>query len=190
MPTLALTFDDGPDRRTTPRLLDILAGAGARATFFVMADRAAASPELMARMTDEGHAVGLHCLEHVRHRDRDVAWVRSDTARALDALAALGLRPRLWRTPWGDRAPWTAALADEHRLALVGWTVDTHDWRGDSADAMFAATRAGLRAGAIVLAHDGIGPGARRDDAEQTLGFTGRVIDHAERHGLRLGALE
>jgi len=65
-------------------------------------------------------------------------------------------------------------VAQEYGLQLVGWTADSHDWRGDSAADMFAATRSGLRAGAIVLVHDGIGPGARRADARETLGFVGR----------------
>jgi peptidoglycan/xylan/chitin deacetylase (PgdA/CDA1 family) len=187
--SLALTFDDGPDDRWTEPLLNVLARVHARATFFPMASRAAARPDLIARMVSDGHAVGLHCDEHVRHSTRDAAWVRADTERALERLHAVGVTPRLWRTPWGDCAPWTAAVAKEHGLRLVGWTVDSHDWRGDSATVMFAATRAQLCDGAIVLAHDGIGPGAQRGDARQTVGFARLVARYARRHELALTAL-
>ncbi|MGH2855966.1 MAG: polysaccharide deacetylase family protein [Solirubrobacteraceae bacterium] len=189
MHVLALTFDDGPDGRWTPRLLDVLARAGARATFFVIAPRAAAHPELMARMLDDGHSVGLHCHDHVRHSTRDAGWVRADTERALVQLERVGVRPALWRTPWGDRGPWTADIAAEQGLRLVDWTVDTHDWRGDSAQEMLRACGDALGPGAIVLAHDGIGPGACRADARQTVAFVERVADVASRSGLTLGAL-
>jgi peptidoglycan/xylan/chitin deacetylase (PgdA/CDA1 family) len=187
--TLALTFDDGPDPAWTPRLLDVLARAGARATFFPIAPRAAAQPELVARMLREGHAVGLHCDEHVRHSSRDADWVHADTGRALARLSQLSIRPTLWRTPWGDTGSWTADVAREYDLRLVGWTVDTHDWRGDGASAMFAATRAELKPGGIVLAHDGLGPGARRDDARETVALVELVAGYAHERRLELAPL-
>jgi peptidoglycan-N-acetylglucosamine deacetylase len=185
--TLALTFDDGPDPAATPRLLDVLARAGARATFFPIAPRAAAHPELVQRIIAEGHAIGLHCDEHVRHSSRDVEWGRADTARALGRLSELGIAPALWRTPWGDTAPWTSQVAAEYGLRVTGWSVDSHDWRGDRAASMFAASRDGLRAGAIVLAHDGIGPGAQRENANETIAFVELVAGHTHRLGLGLG---
>jgi peptidoglycan-N-acetylglucosamine deacetylase len=187
MQTLALTFDDGPDPDVTPRLLDVLGAAGARATFFPIAARAVAHPELISRMVADGHQIGLHCDEHIRHSHRSIAWGRRDTAHALDLLASLGVHPTLWRTPWGDTAPWSDRVARENRLAIIGWTVDTHDWRGDGADEMLRATREDLRAGAIVLAHDGLGPGARRADTRETVAYTRLATEHAIGIGLELG---
>ena len=184
-----LTFDDGPNPVWTSRLLDLLAAAGARATFFPIAPRAAAHAELIARMCAEGHEIGLHCDEHVRHSTQTEAWVMADTGCALERLAGLGVAPTHWRTPWGDTASFTSAVAEAQGLTLTGWTVDTHDWRGDSAESMFAATRGDLTDGAIVLAHDGIGPGARREDARETVAYTARVIDFAREAGLTLETL-
>jgi peptidoglycan/xylan/chitin deacetylase (PgdA/CDA1 family) len=189
VPALALTFDDGPDPVWTPRILDALAAARARATFFPIAPRAARQPELVARMLAEGHAVGLHCDEHMRHTERDEAWLRRDTANALARLASLGVRPTLWRTPWGVLAPWTQTIAAEHGLRLVPWTADTHDWRGDGALAMIERIRARLVPGAIVLAHDGIGPGAQRTDCAQTLASIPRIAALAGAQGMDLVAL-
>ena len=187
MPTLALTFDDGPDPEVTPRLLDVLGAAGARATFFPIAVRAVTYPELIGRMVAEGHRIGLHCHEHVRHSRRSIVWGRRDTARALELLALLGVRPTLWRTPWGDNAAWSERVARENGLRIIGWTVDTHDWRGDDADEMLRTTRVKLRDGAVVLAHDGIGPGARRTDARETIAYTRLVAEYANHAGLELG---
>jgi peptidoglycan/xylan/chitin deacetylase (PgdA/CDA1 family) len=173
----------------TPRLLALLAALDARATFFPIASRTAAHHDLILRMRTEGHSVGLHCDQHVRHSDRDLAWVRRDTRTALERLARVGVTPVYWRTPWGDLASWSPQVAVEHGLRLVGWTVDTHDWRGDSAKDMFDATRAAIEAGSVVLAHDGIGPGARRRDARETLHYVELIAAHALERGLRLEAL-
>ena len=185
---LALTFDDGPDPRWTERLLDVLADAGAGATFFPIATRATAYPDLIDRIASGGHQIGLHCHEHVRHSDRSIEWCRRDTERALDLLGSVGVRPpMLWRTPWGDTAPWSADVAHENQLKIIGWTVDTHDWRGDTAQRMLRVTKDELRDGAIVLAHDGIGPGARRADARETIEYVSLVAEHAAAAGLELG---
>jgi len=186
---VALTFDDGPDRTWTPRLLELLRALDVRATFFPIAPRAAAAPELLAWMRDDGHVIGLHCHDHVRHSERDLDWLRDDTTAALDELAAVDVAPALWRTPWGDTAPWTATVAREHELRLIGWTTDTHDWRGDDAERMLDQTREGLVAGSVVLAHDGIGPGARRDGAAETIRYVELAATHARAHRLTLEAL-
>jgi peptidoglycan/xylan/chitin deacetylase (PgdA/CDA1 family) len=184
-----LTFDDGPEEGATAELLDLLAADQATGTFFVIAPRAQACPDLIERMVGEGHTVGLHCDEHFRHSERSRAWVAADTERALARLRRVGIRPTLWRTPYGVTADWTPDVAAEHGLRLVGWTVDTNDWRGHEAEAMFAATRPQLIPEAIVLAHDGIGPGARRAKATETLAYVRLALAHARREGLSVAAI-
>src|SRR5580704_16729141 len=97
----ALTFDDGPDPVWTPRVLASLGEHGARATFFVMAGRAAAYPSLIDRMGAEGHEIALHCVRHVRHTEIDERALQHDTRSGLRVLERLGVRTRHWRAPWG-----------------------------------------------------------------------------------------
>lgn len=170
--SVELTFDDGPDPVWTPAVLAALSGSSLRATFFVIASRAAEHPQVVAAIRSGGHAIELHCHEHVRHTEVDREAIESDTRRALTTLAEFGITPRRWRPPWGDQAPWTEEIAAAHDLELCGWDVDTHDWRGDAAEAMLAAVGPELRAGAVVLLHDGLGPGARRQGCEETVRFT------------------
>jgi peptidoglycan-N-acetylglucosamine deacetylase len=183
---LALTFDDGPDPRGTPAVLDALADARVHATFFVLGARVERHPELLERALREGHDVEVHGFEHLRHPHTARAEVERDLDRALEALA--GVAPRRWRIPWGHLAAYTAEVARERGLQVVGWDADTHDWRGDRAEAMLAALP--LRHGGIVLAHDGIGTGARRATAEQTAALVGPLVERARAMGLRPGPLQ
>ena len=166
---IELTFDDGPDPVWTPAVLRALAAIGARATFYVVAPLARLHAPLVRAAAGAGHEIGLHCFEHVRHSRCTRREVEEDTDRALAVLSALGLAPRRWRTPWGDSAEWTAAVAARRGLSIAGWSSDTHDWRGDSWRAMLRGLEAGLRPGGVVLMHDGIGPGARRAGCAETV---------------------
>jgi peptidoglycan-N-acetylglucosamine deacetylase len=186
---VALSFDDGPDGRWTPVVLDALRAAGARATFFVLGECARRHPDVVRRTIAEGHAVQVHGDGHVRHTELSRGAAEEDLDRALETLDALGVRPSRWRTPWGVEAEWTRAVAAERDLELVGWTIDTHDWRGDAAAAMLAAVLGDLRDGAVVLAHDGIGPGARRDGCGETAALVGPLVAAARARGLEPGAL-
>ena len=163
---VALTFDDGPDPICTPLVLDALARARARATFFVVAPRAARYPSLISSMRARGHDVAFHCVEHVRH---DVMTQKEIEADVGSGLLALGRSVHYWRTPWGFITPATEEVANKHRLQLVGWTADTEDWRGGTPEEMLARIRDRVSPGAIVLMHDGVGPGAMREGCGATV---------------------
>jgi peptidoglycan-N-acetylglucosamine deacetylase len=189
--TIALTFDDGPDSDWTPRLLAELARLGATATFFVDAPRALAQPELIRAMTEAGHEVGFHCVQHVRHSELSDAALAAEVAEGLDLLGWLGIRPTAWRAPWGDVTAATRRVAAEHGLELWGWSVDSHDWRGDSCEEMLSALEAGggLVGGAVVLMHDGIGPGALRSGCLETVALTNALLAGARVRGLEAETL-
>jgi peptidoglycan/xylan/chitin deacetylase (PgdA/CDA1 family) len=189
-PTVALTFDDGPDPSGTPAVLDALGAIDTRATFFVVAPRALLHPGLIRRTLAAGHDVQLHCWKHVRHSHMTRAELAVQTDRALGALAGLGIEPTRWRTPWGDRARWTGEVAAERGLDLVGWTADTHDWRGDEREAMMARLEEDLVPGGVVLMHDGVGPGALRDHCRTTADLLAPLAAMADVRGWRLGPLE
>lgn len=180
----ALTFDDGPDPRWTPAVLAELARLRAPATFFVLSPRAAEWPALIERIVADGHAVELHGQAHLRHPDCSRREIEADTDAALAALASLDVHPCRWRLPWGLAAPFSEAVARARGLELCGWTVDTHDWRGDRAEAMAARAVPQLAGDAVVLAHDGLGPGARRTGAGETVRLIEPLIRAAAARGL------
>jgi peptidoglycan/xylan/chitin deacetylase (PgdA/CDA1 family) len=184
---VALTFDDGPDPVWTPLVLDALGNAGAQATFFVVAPRAARYPSLVSDMRERGHNVAFHCSEHVRH---DAMTRREIEADVESGLLALGRSVRYWRTPWGLITPATEEVANEHGLGLVGWTADTEDWRGRAPEDMLARIRGKISPGAIVLMHDGVGPGATRDGCSGTVDLIGPLVALLGPYGLEPATLD
>lgn len=135
---VALTFDDGPSPRTTPRVLDILRAEGATATFFALGERAAAEPALLRRIRDEGHIIGNHTWDHPDLGRVSAAEAESQLRRAHDAIErAVGPLPlAVFRPPYGS--PWFDVGAE--RKARVGgivqalgyqvvmWNIDSRDW--------------------------------------------------------------
>jgi peptidoglycan/xylan/chitin deacetylase (PgdA/CDA1 family) len=181
--TLGLTFDDGPDPRGTPEVLEALDAVGVSATFFVLGERVERHRELFERVRAAGHDVEVHGYEHLRHPHVTRTAVERDLDRALEVLGGA----KRWRIPWGHLADYTREVADQRGLAIVGWSTDTHDWRGDSAELMLEGLE--LAHGGIVLAHDGISVGARRDTAAETARLVPLLVEAARAAGLAPGPL-
>lgn len=186
---LHLTLDDGPCPAGTPAVLDALRGHGT-ATFFALGTRVRERPDLVTGALADGHEIGLHADEHVAHTELDAREIADDADRALHALAAVGVRPSLWRTPWGRTTDATPAVARARGLRVVGWDHDTHDWDGRPAGGMLGALRRALPRGGVVLCHDGIGPGARRTDVTETARLLSGVVTWAARRALPLRAID
>jgi len=155
-----------------------------RATFFVLGERVEATPAVVRAAVDAGHEVQLHGHRHLRHSRIEEEEIELDTRAALDALSQVGVRPTHWRTPWGIATPASERVAARHGLTLVHWRIDTHDWRGDPALAMLARTRRQLAPGAVVLMHDGLGPGAMRSGCENTVELLAPLIAAARARGV------
>jgi peptidoglycan/xylan/chitin deacetylase (PgdA/CDA1 family) len=155
-PAVALTFDDGPDPAVTPRILDMLDRAGARATFGVVGEAARRHPALAAAILRRGHGVGNHTM---RHPALFAAWgpaaIRAEIAAAQAVLhEVLGWRPLLFRAPMGFRNAFLAPVLASEGLRLVSWTRRALDgWFSDPARGA-ARLLEGLGPGDILLMHD------------------------------------
>lgn len=152
---VALTLDDGPSPRTTPRTLDLLDDLQLRATFFVVGEQAAAHGDLVAEMRRRGHAVGVHGYQHEHHTLRGPRWVRRDTEQAVAAIAAAtGTAPRWIRPPYGQLTASTLVEARRHSLQVVLWSRWGKEFTGERVDEVLDRLSPGLVPGAIVLLHD------------------------------------
>ena len=156
-PEVALTFDDGPDPKVTPQVLDLLDAAGAQATFFCIGGRARAYPELVREIARRGHAVENHTDTHpYGFAALPPPLLRREVRRAQATLSELtGRQPRFLRTPAGLRSPLLDPVLRREGLRLASWTRRALDSvRGDP-DAALRRLLRGLAPGDILLLHDG-----------------------------------
>lgn len=155
---VALTFDDGPNKELTPRLLDALKAAGAPSTFFVQGQFVSGTNVgLVRRMIDEGHAVGSLSWRHVRLHDmpadRLATWF-ADTDAVISG--ATGRPVTLFRPPDGAWSDSVKAQAKASGQTMILWNVDSHDWERDATAASIAGHVAnGATAGSVIALHDG-----------------------------------
>jgi peptidoglycan/xylan/chitin deacetylase (PgdA/CDA1 family) len=169
---VALTFDDGPHPRWTPRILEILARRGVRATFFVVGRKVDDHPEVLRAIVEAGHGVGLHSYAHDRlFAMRTERRVRDDLERGMAVLErVLGRAPTLFRPPIGHTNPRIARVVDALGLVVVGWTLGGRDGLASARpDDVVARVRRDLRDGAIVLLHDAPERGDREPAAVRAL---------------------
>lgn len=165
-----LTFDDGPDPEWTPQVLDVLAGAQMHATFFVIGVHALRARSLVERIATEGHALGNHTFSH-RH-----PWTltpRAARAQVRDGAQAVadvaGSAPPFFRPPHGRRRACMTEQAAALGERIVMWDVSAIDW-GPLARAGAIAQRLDhVRAGDVVLMHDGRNRHNRPDQLLRTL---------------------
>jgi peptidoglycan-N-acetylglucosamine deacetylase len=194
---IVISFDDGPDRRWTPRILDILREKHAHAVFFVVGEEANQSPDLLKREYNEGHEIGNHTFTHPNFDEishTQLKWELNLTQRLIEST--LGVKSILFRPPYGiDHQPEYAEeiqqlpYPQEMGYLIVGQRVDPDDWRTDGNrpqrpaqeivdDVMHQANK-----GNIVLLHDGGG------DRAQTVAALPLIIDGLRAKGYELTSI-
>ncbi|MGH2915067.1 MAG: polysaccharide deacetylase family protein [Solirubrobacteraceae bacterium] len=151
-----LTFDDGPHPEGTPAVLEVLAQAGARATFFLVGEQVRRRPDLVTRILAGGHAVALHCDRHRLQARLSTSQVTHDIQRGFAAVAdAAGGPPRWHRPPYGVYSPAGLRAVRHAGLQPLLWSRWGKDWRAHTTPARIAArAMRGLLPGDVILLHD------------------------------------
>jgi peptidoglycan-N-acetylglucosamine deacetylase len=156
LPHVAITFDDGPHAEGTPAVLELLAEAGAPATFFLVGEQVERHRALAARIAAEGHEIALHCQRHRNLMRVGPRGLRDDLDRALAAIEdATGRSPRLYRPPYGILN--AAALIEARRRGWepLLWSRWGRDWARDATpDSVARLVTRDLQAGDVLLLHD------------------------------------
>ena len=180
---IALTFDDGPDPRGTPAVLELLARERVSATFFLVGEQVERAPALAAEIAAAGHEVGVHGYRHRLLLRRSPGALREDFARAAELLAeASGAPSRYYRPPYGVFSSAGLALA-RARWQPILWSRWGRDWQA-RATARSISTRVtrDLRAGEVLLLHDS-DRYSSRDSWRRTLAALPAVLEAARASG-------
>jgi peptidoglycan/xylan/chitin deacetylase (PgdA/CDA1 family) len=155
-PYIAITFDDGPHPKNTPRLLDMLRERNIKATYYVIGRNVDLYPNVLRRTVSEGHEIGNHTYTHPILSKLSDSAVRDELTKCRDAVArAAGVQPRTMRPPYGAllqrQREWVRA---ELNYPTIMWSVDPLDWKRPGAGVITSRILSGTTPGAIVLAHD------------------------------------
>lgn len=153
---IAMTFDDGPHPKNTPRLLDMLRQRNIKATFYVIGKSVNQYPEIVRRIHAEGHELGNHTYNHPNLTKLSNAKVRQELDTTRDAIiSAAGVKPRTMRPPYGAlRTSQREMIHSEYGYPTILWDVDPLDWKRPGTAVVKSRILSGTSSGSIVLAHD------------------------------------
>ncbi|MDP1819350.1 MAG: polysaccharide deacetylase family protein [Acidimicrobiales bacterium] len=180
-PVVSLTFDDGPDPRYTPRILEVLRRYGVRATFFQLGGMAERHPDLVRQVVAEGHAIANHTWEHRDLRGLDDAQLTAEVDRTTEVLEEISGQPIVCiRPPRGRADPSVVARLAARDLTSVVWSADSRDFSKPGAPSIVQEALLGTQPGAIILLHDAGG------DREQTVAALPAIIEGILAQGYRI----
>ncbi|WP_330286201.1 polysaccharide deacetylase family protein [Streptomyces sp. NBC_00576] len=153
--TMVLTFDDGPDPRYTPDILQTLREHDVRAMFFVCGEMAVNNKDLLAEMTEDGHVVGNHTWSHPLLTRLTRSEIRSQMERTCEVIEdGCGEAPVWFRAPYGAWNRAAFQIGAELGMEPLAWTVDTLDWMAPGTRTIINRVERGAAPGVVVLSHD------------------------------------
>jgi len=180
---VAISFDDGPLPVMTERILDILKSYRAPAAFFCIGQRVEKNPEILKKISNDGHVVGNHSFLHGKFFDLQssgkMANELQQTDRAIEE--AIGAKPRFFRPPYGVTNPNLAKAIRRCGHVTVGWNVRSFDTMTKDEEDLFTRVTKNLRAGDIILFHD---------YCESTVNVLPRVLEYIRKAGLKVVRLD
>lgn len=154
---IAITFDDGPDPKNTPRLLEMLKERHIKATFFLIGRSVETYPQIVREIVAQGHEIANHTWDHKDLSRLSDAAALDELQKTHDAIiAACGVTPTLFRPPYGNcklsQRKW---IWEKFHYPAIIWEVDPNDWRkGATSQKVHDAIVNGTKAGSIILCHD------------------------------------
>ncbi|MGE7948980.1 polysaccharide deacetylase family protein [Lysinibacillus sp. NPDC093688] len=177
---IALTFDDGPHKKYTPAILDILDKYNAKATFFIVGENAEKNPELAYRIHEEGHELAIHTYTHpFRTNISNLMKEIKQTHATIYGIT--GYAPVLFRPVKGQ---YTDSMIDAiakagYKVVMWSWHLDTFDWKSPGDKKITNTVLKGAKPGSVVLFHDGGG------NREQTVRALEKILPELENQGYK-----
>ncbi|MFJ7666359.1 polysaccharide deacetylase family protein [Lysinibacillus sp. NPDC097195] len=177
---IALTFDDGPHKKYTPEILDILAKYQAKSTFFIVGENAEKNSEIVQRMYEDGHELAIHTYTHPLRTN--VPNLLKEIKQTHDTIYGItGYTPTLFRPVEGQYTDgMIEAVAKEgYKVVMWSWHQDTMDWKSPGVNKIVNTVLKGAKEGNIVLFHDGGG------DRGQTVKALEKILAELDKQGYK-----
>lgn len=173
--SIALTFDDGPDKSITPAVLDILRKEGISAAFFCIGSKADDNPDLLERMDREGHVVGGHSYSHNFFFDLFSSERMTEEMQKTEAAIRRGInrKIKMFRPPYGVTNPALAKALDKMKYQAIGWSLRSKDTVTTDERRLLERVTGKLKPGDIILFHD---------TKSQTVNVLEKFIKFAKEH--------
>lgn len=184
---IALTFDDGPDGKYTPEILDVLKEYNVKATFFLLGQNMEHNPEMTRRIVDEGHAVGNHSYSHP-----DFRYLKVEDAHQKQVIKTqqvfediLGFRPAFFRPPYGAVTDEQIRVLCEESM-IINWSIETFDWSDtqNSPEKILNRIKRYHHGGAVILMHSAGG------DRSNTIAVLPQIIEFLQNEGYELVTID
>lgn len=151
---VALTFDDGPDRINTPKIIEALKEEKVRGTFFFIGQKVQENPDIVKAAYDNGNIIGSHSFYQRELTKETEAELREDLLKASEAIrAVIGQSPALLRPPYGDLNDKVIRAAKDQRSKIIIWSIDTLDWSQKESANIQKNILDNVRNGDIILMH-------------------------------------
>jgi peptidoglycan-N-acetylglucosamine deacetylase len=178
---IALSFDDGPDNRFTPLILDVLKKYDVNATFFLLGTRVHSYPDITQRIYSEGHAIGNHTYWHPILTNTGVQNMISEIEKnEKEIMSIIGIKSDLFRAPYGALDQHLVEQLEKMGYRGVGWSVDSEDWRSLTSEEVKQNVLNAIHPGAIVLMHSA---GHWTQDLTGTVNALNELIPYLKKEG-------
>ncbi|MFJ7736678.1 polysaccharide deacetylase family protein [Lysinibacillus sp. NPDC097287] len=177
---IAITFDDGPHKKHTPEVLDLLEKYNAKATFFVVGEHADKNPEIALRMYEEGHELAIHTYTHPLRTS--VPNLMKEIKQTHETIYGItGFSPTLFRPVEGQYtdAMIDAIVKEGYKVVMWSWHLDTMDWKSPGASKIVDTVLKNVKEGSVVLFHDGGG------NRQQTIKALEKILPELEKQGYK-----
>jgi peptidoglycan-N-acetylglucosamine deacetylase len=185
---IAITFDDGPDGKYTPEILDVLKEYNVKATFFLLGQNMEYYPEMARRIVDEGHAVGNHSYSHPDFRYLTVEDALQKqvikTQQVFEDI--LGFRPAYFRPPYGAVTDEQIRVLCEEGMIIIDWSIETFDWSDtqNSPEKILNRIKKYHHGGAVILMHSAGG------DRSNSITVLPQIIEFLQNEGYELVTID
>ena len=155
---VALTFDDGPNPKTTPRVLAILEAKQVKATFFVLGENIDKFPKVFAQEVIAGHEIGNHGYSHALLPKISKTQIEDEIETTANRIRTLAPTPTLFRPPEGKYDKNIIDIANNYHYTIILWSIDPQDWSSPPVNKVVDTVLNNIKPGSIILLHDGLYP--------------------------------